>query len=605
VRPANHFLGVVLLLLAAATGVALDREALSPEAQALVPEGKTVRVVLKSGDKIEGLLVQDSAEKLVVKVRKSGTISVTRSFPKSEIESTEVVDISPILAARLLTMELDPQKNLSAEEYRSAIKLFDEFLEKCPQSPSVPDITARRAAFAEELAKVEDGMEKIDGVWLNAVRAAVRTFERCGEQMKELKGRGDFKTNPKVEEFYQGLVEQQLAAARSLPKIMQNRIPSLLEEKNFDEAIEETTAFLHFWIAQVLRGGAKQTLEDMDFDYLQRLQSQILEGYRAAGLGAEPPSSPPADTNMVYVPGGYFLMGERDAAATASTFPLHLVYVAPFLIDRCEVSNAEYRRFVEYVKQSADSSMEHPEAPPLKQHQPEGWKSPGLSKDRQPVVGVDWFDAYAFAKWCGKRLPSEAEWEKAARGMDARVYTWGDQAPEELMLNWVPGRARLAEELDRQNPPVPPQPPKTFGCSCAKKEAAVAPPATHLPAATWDVAQLLPEDALNARENGVFEWSTFAGNPYGLLHMADNAAEWVNDFFATDFYGESPVRDPQGPEKGSVHVYRGGSYLSDKGEQLTTFWRGEPVNKTEEAGCTSDGRPFIGFRCAKSLEIVR
>ena len=125
--------------------------------------------------------------------------------------------------------------------------------------------------------------------------------------------------------------------------------------------------------------------------------------------------------------------------------PLHTVTVDAFAIDRYEVTNRQYRCFLEAVRAEGDLAWAHPEQPAGKDHTPRYWKAynpllgnPAFSRLAQfeadtftredaPVVGVDWFDAYAYAKWAGKRLPTEAEWELAARGEDARRWPWGDE----------------------------------------------------------------------------------------------------------------------------------------------------------------------------------
>jgi len=381
---------------------------------------------------------------------------------------------------------------------------------------------------------------------------------------------------------------------------MQDRIPKLIGEKQFDEAVDEVIAFLQFWNSEVVRteGPAAKVIEHMDFDYLLRLQKQIVAAYCDAV--PETSNTRVAGKAGVYVPGGYFLMGAPGTDPKSDGFPMHIVFVSPFVLDRCEVSNAEYHKFVEHVKASGDSSMEHPDAPPLKDHAAEGWNHKNLGGDSQPVVGVDWFDAYAYAQWKGKRLPTEAEWERAARGRDARTYPWGEDAPANLNVNWTQGRRFLAVEMDRQNPPHPPPPKPRFGCSCSRRDPPPPPPPTHLSDATWAADEALPELLLMAEANDCFTWTQKTESPYGAMHMAGNAAEWVADAFGKDTYGQSAIRDPQGPETGSTRVYRGGSYRSKTADELSTFWRGnaDPLFSDPK-------HPFLGFRCAKSLDIAR
>lgn len=594
------------LLCGSATGV--QRLDLSPEAQALVPEGKGVVIELQDGTKVEGTLARETDDQVTVRIQRAGGIGGSRTIARSEIKRIGSGDISPLLAARLLDLRLDLKFSLEESEYERRLNLFNEFLQKCKGSAQYATVEAIRDATAEEHRNVQGGLQKVAGEWFTPVRGTVRRFEVHTAQMQQLEKRDDFASNEKVRTTYEQLKENRRAAARALPQMMQERVPRLIIDQKLDEAAEETTAFLKFWIDQVIRseGEAAQAFREMDFDYILRLQRRIMDAYRRTGQGDEKPRGKVREPDMVYVPGGYFLMGDENAGPSDDAFPVRIIYVSPFLIDRYEVSNAQYRGFVEYVKKSGDSAMEHPDAPPLKKHDAEGWKNAGkYGRDGQPVVGVDWFDAYAYAKWAGKRLPTEAEWEKAARGMDFRVFPWGGSKAQECTVNWLLGREFLAGQMDEQNPPQPVQPEGGVGCSCVKQKKLPPPPPTQLPSELWDVDKALPSQALTAIEKELFAWQKRYEGPYGTLHMACNAAEWVHDWYSSDAYSRNDIRDPQGPEKGAVHVFRGGSYLSTKASELTTYRRSHPGAKREEDGCDRKGVPFIGFRCARSLDIVR
>ncbi|MFC1499290.1 formylglycine-generating enzyme family protein, partial [Verrucomicrobiota bacterium] len=322
------------------------------------------------------------------------------------------------------------------------------------------------------------------------------------------------------------------------------------------------------------------------------------------GSGKEIPKDTKKVKDMIYVPGGYFLMGWEGEDPRRHEFPFRIVFVSPFLIDKYEVDNEDYRDFVEHVRKTGDSSAEHPDAPPLKKHDAEGWKKESLSGDKQPVVGVDWFDAWAYAAWKKKRLPTEAEWEKAARGMDARVYPWGKTEPGKCAVSCVQGRKFLAKEMDKQCPKRPQKADAELGCSCIRIEEKREIELWSFTEETWDVDQHFPPEAIEMINIEELELKKIYESPYGVMHMAGNAAEWVSDYYSKTYYGLAPVKDPQGPEEGRNRVYRGGSYLSKENDELTTYNRSYSDNRTR-SGCDHNGRPFIGFRCAKSIGVVK
>jgi formylglycine-generating enzyme required for sulfatase activity len=220
--------------------------------------------------------------------------------------------------------------------------------------------------------------------------------------------------------------------------------------------------------------------------------------------GVEDKLAQALDASMVLVPAGEFLMGSD--AGDLDERPQRRVYLDAFEIDRYEVTNLQYRRFLLATGRQPPQRWPQRYVAFLPARNPD-WNGTDYPAGEAtcPVVAVSWEDAAAYCAWVGKRLPTEAEWEKAARSIDGRTYPWGD--------GWDPTRAN---------------------------------------AGATDVGYTQP---VGSYPHGA--------SPYGVLDMAGNAWEWVADLYDRQYYTVAPTRNPMGPESGTgERILHGGAWDS-------------------------------------------
>jgi formylglycine-generating enzyme required for sulfatase activity len=236
-------------------------------------------------------------------------------------------------------------------------------------------------------------------------------------------------------------------------------------------------------------------------------------------------TSPVDGMVLVYVPAGPFLMGSPSGYGDEQ--PQHTVTLDAFWIDRTEVTNSMYARCVEA------GACQRPRRNTSNIYDVYYF---GEQYTGFPVIYVDWEDARSYCEWAGRRLPTEAEWEKAARGTEGFIYPWGNDPADENRAN--------------------------FGHNLTDVTAVDAYPA--------------------------------GASPYGALDMAGNVMEWVADWYAADYYAGSPQANPPGPESGERRVLRGGSWVYQANGIRTAYRHSQaPDDADFQAGirCAAEATP--------------
>jgi formylglycine-generating enzyme required for sulfatase activity len=262
--------------------------------------------------------------------------------------------------------------------------------------------------------------------------------------------------------------------------------------------------------------------------------STILSLALTSGAWGTPPKKgvPSSYSGMVLIPQGAFEMGSRrslreldpvaifqaDRHMLGPEDPAHEVILDAYYIDLHEAANSDYKKYLEATGSKA---------------LPRYWDDPNFNQPTQPVVGTTWKEAQAFCQWNNKRLPTEAQWEKAARGKRPVKYPWGNEEPDKTRLNFNSHIGKTA-------------------------------PVGSYPTGKSD---------------------------YGVFDLSGNVAEWVQDWHFPEYYLFSPKENPPGPEKGHYKIIRGGNW-KNKAEDVRLTYRNATVpkarSKTVGFRCAAD-----------------
>jgi eukaryotic-like serine/threonine-protein kinase len=312
----------------------------------------------------------------------------------------------------------------------------------------------------------------------------------------------------------------------------------------------------------------------------------VLMGSLAACQSSSPQTTDKIGTNptqvsdkdgmtLLYVPAGDFLMGASvfDSQARFDEKPQHTVYLDEFWLDQTDVTNAMFKKFADATGYKTDAEKRgsslafDPATVTWSEVKGANWQHPRGSGsdlnglDNHPVVQVSWNDATAYCQWAGRRLPTEAEWEKAARGADGRLYPWGNQPVAGNLLNFA----------DRN--------------------------------LNGEVADKIVDDG--------YEFTSPVGHypdgasPYGALDMSGNVSQWVQDRFDDNYYASSPTHNPTGPTSSASfdrRAFRGGAWAAEASYarasiRFGTLSRPLPRSIFSVSAVRAEGDKVTGHQC--------
>ncbi len=323
-----------------------------------------------------------------------------------------------------------------------------------------------------------------------------------------------------------GNAKEALSHLDKCKQLMEAQPPETKESENFLKSLEDVKVYI-----SRLEKGLAQTEKQ------QRLTSSLTA--RDEKMKKALAENREKWEKSILVPAGKFIMGTADDEFIPEEMPQHEVYLDAYYMDKFEVTNAQYWEFLQYIDRTGDHSKCFPGEPKDKNHKPgtphTNWEYPYYDFPDYPVTRVDWYDAYAYSAWAGKRLPTEAEWEKAARGTDGRRFPWGNV--------WDAKRCNVG-----------PNAPLTVGS---------------------------------------FEYGK---SIFGCMDMIGSVSEWCNDWYHPEYFKTSPGVNPKGPDASTgQRVVKGGSLFAPYAYKMRCavriFAKPEDRNKSVGFRCAKDFKP--------------